>query len=810
MFQNIQEDRENSTKEETKKRKNILTNVISKKYILLYIITFMVSTIGIGQVISPASLAIIVAMGANEIPIVIALVLGLIGNIIGCGGSSIIPYIITMLIFFASFFVAEPKYNEESRNEKTKLGKRIFVASLIVGIVKVLISGFLVYDFLVAITMSMLTFILYKIFVNAISVIINFNEKRAFSLEEIMGASILLTIAVCSIGNFNIFGFSIRNIIAIFIVLVLGWKNGMLVGATSGITIGVTLGIIANNDTVTIAAYAISGLVAGILNRFGKIGVIVGFIVGDIILTYLSNGGIENLIVFKEILIAGIGLLAVPKNIKLDIENIIGDKQFLPIANNRGLNKSKEAAEKLKEVSRAVKEMANTYKEKFENQEDNKEKNKQIFKTELLNNIDSMEDNILYESISDVDSNIVNEIFEELIKKQFIKEKELLDIMAKNNNLVIGFENEQSSINREVEDMTRAINSAYRISKMNFIWNTKLKEEKQNVGKQLNGVSKVISAIAEDMNKEIKENNIYEKEKQAILELLKQKDIIVQEIYIDKHNEDRFNIELYTEKSKKNGITETILNILEKILNEKLKLIERQNIDEKKITKYKLMSEDIFSIEVGQAIAIKDGMTVSGDSLLHTRLKDGKYLVALSDGMGAGPEARKSSQIVIKMLQRLLDSGFNKENSIDLINTNLLNVGEDIYATLDIAIVDLYKGNIEFIKAGCAPTYIKNKKKIQLIKSETLPTGIVKNISKEIIERKIEDGDFILMCSDGVIDSNVEYKNKALWVKYLLEDIQNTNPQKVADLVLNESVDNNFGKVKDDMSILTFKLIKKK
>ena len=136
-----------------------------------------------------------------------------------------------------------------------------------------------------------------------------------------MGASVLLTIAVCCIGNFQIFGFSIRNIIAIFMVLALGWKNGMLVGATSGVSIGVTLGIISGNEPVIIAAYAISGLIAGILNRFGKIGVVLGFILGNILITYLSNGGVENLIVFKEILIAGIGLLALPTNIKLDIED---------------------------------------------------------------------------------------------------------------------------------------------------------------------------------------------------------------------------------------------------------------------------------------------------------------------------------------------------------------------------------------------------------------------------------------------------------------------------------------------------------
>ena len=65
------------------------------------------------------------------------------------------------------------------------------------------------------------------------------------------------------------------------------------------------------------------------------------------------------------------------------------------------------------------------------------------------------------------------------------------------------------------------------------------------------------------------------------------------------------------------------------------------------------------------------------------------------------------------------------------------------------------------------------------------------------------------MCSDGIVDSNVEYKNKALWVKYLLEDMETTNPQKCADIVLNEAVDNNYGKVKDDMSVLTFKIVKK-
>ena len=807
MFQNIQQEKQDNTKEETTKKRSILTNAISKKYIVLYIITLMVSTIGLGQSLSPASLAMVVAVGANEIPIIIVLGLGLIGNIIGCGWGSILPYIITILVFFSSFFIREPKYNEESRNEKIKLGRRIFVASLIVGIVKTIISGFLLYDLFVAIALSMLTFILYKIFVNSITVILEFNEKRAFTLEEIMGASVLLTIAVCCFGNLQIFGFSIRNIIAIFLVLVLGWKNGMLVGATSGISIGVTLGIVAGNESITIAAYAISGLIAGVLNKFGKIGVIIGFIIGDILLTYLSNGGIENLIVFKEILIAGIGLLAVPKNIKLDIENIIGEKQFLPVATNRGLDKSKETIEKLKNMSDAVEQMANSYTDYSEKNTELKEKNKQIFITELLNSTENLEDNMLYDDISNVDGNIVNEIYNELIKKQFIKEKDLIDIFAKNNNYIVGFEEGQKSVKEEVERMTRAINSAYRISKINFVWTAKLKEEKKNVGSQLNEVSKAISTIAKDIENNDTEKEEFAKEKETISLLLKEKEVLVEQIEIEKRD-DIYLIELHIEKTAKRDISNSVLKIIQKVLNENLEVIQKDMLNLEEIIILK--SEEKYTIEVGQAIAIKDGNTVSGDSILHTKLQDGKYLLAISDGMGSGEQARKSSQIVTNMLQKLLKSGFNKESSIDLINTNLLNVGQDVYATLDMAIVDLYKGTIEFIKAGCAPTYIKNNKKVQIIKSATLPTGIVNNISKDVIERKIDDEELVFMCSDGIIDSNVEYKNKALWVKYLIEDMENTNPQKCADIVLNEAIDNNYGKVKDDMSVLTFKISKKK
>ena len=731
----------------------------------------------------------------------------------GHGWTSILSYIITLLIFFASFLVKEPTYNDSTRNEKIKLGKRIFFASLIVNVIKVFIKQFLIYDLLVAITVSMVVYIFYKIFVNALGLITNYNEKMAFSIEEVLASSLLASIALCALQDIQILGFSIRNVLSIFIVLVLGWKNGILVGTTAGATIGVTLGIIANSEPMVVASYAISGMIAGILNRFGKIGVICGFVLGNVVLSYVSNGLISNLIVFKEILIAGVALLAVPRNINLKIENIIGENKFLPISVNRGLNKSKETVSKLNNVSKMVNEMANTYKDvaaTVVDEQDIKEKNKQTFIAELLNNIENMKENILYDSIENVEGKIVDEIFNKLLEKQFIKEKDLIKILAKNNNYVVGFGEDEEKLDRDIEKMTQAINSAYRIGKMNFVWSARLKEEKQNFESQLKGVSKAISNIAKNLDEENYAQELFDDKKEQIALILKQKEILLQEISITKKDGGRFNVELYIEQNDRNDIKDIILNILNKVLEEKMCVIEEKSVKKENCTKYVFMSDDKYILDIGHSIAIKDNMPVSGDSILNTKLKDGKYLIAISDGMGSGPEARKSSQIVTSMLKRLLNSGFERNTSISLINSSLLNVSDEVFATLDIAIIDLYKGTIEFIKNGACPTYIKNSKRTQVIKSRTLPTGVVKEVSADVFDKDIEENDLIVMVSDGILDSNIEYKNKELWVKYLIEDINILNPQKVADIILNESIDNNFGKVKDDMSVIVCKFIKKK
>ena len=804
MFQNIDGNAINLDEEKKDKinKVNIFSNIFNIKNVAIYIVSFLVSLVGLGGNFSIFSISILGACLASSLPVPAlgVVVLSMIGNGIKFGVSGALDYFLTALVLVITLFIFRPRYNENERNEKIKIGKNIFISTIIIQIIQYAMSGFTLYDILSGVTISIIALVFYKIFVNSIVVLQDFREKRAFSIEELMGASLLLAISVGAFGDFNIVGFNLRNILSIFIVMALGWKNGILVGTTSGVTIGVTLGVITGTEPIMIAAYAISGMIAGIFSRLGKIGVIVGFALGNVLLAYVSNGYTVELIHFKEILVASIGLLALPKNFQIDLEEFIGNSKFLPVTPNGALTRSKQVAENLTHVSEVIKDMATSY--------DGQEKeeidaNRQIFVTELLNNLDAYKDNMLYDDLSKPDGEIVKKIFEYLIDKQEIGREAFLQIFADCNSYIVGFDDKDISAYLEdnISQMINIINTSYKVSKIDFIWKKKLEQNKKNMGKQLKEVSKAIKKMANEIEEPTVED--FQKENFEIMELLKQKEIEVDEISIEKNG--RIFVNVYAKEILETAKLEMIEKIASQVLKEKIVLNDEASLG----TRYLFLSDDKFEMAIGNSMATKSKSEVSGDSILNIRLKDGKYLVALSDGMGTGTKARKSSTQALKLLESLLLSGFDKKTSLDLINSSLINQNDDTFATLDIAIVDLYKGNIEFIKSAACPSYIKNNRKVQTIKANSLPTGILEKGNIQTFDYDINSGDILLMCTDGILDANIEYKNKELWLKYLLEDIETNSTQKIADLVLNEAIDNNFGVIKDDMSVLVCKFIKR-
>ena len=231
------------------------------------------------------------------------------------------------------------------------------------------------------------------------------------------------------------------------------------------------------------------GMIAGILNKLGKIGVIVGFCLGNAILTFVANGNTIPIITIREILIASLGLLIIPNNVEIDIEDIIGKTKYLPTTGGQLDGETDDTVFKLNSVSETISEIAKSYNEvadeAIESEYDMEKDASESFKEELLNNIEDFSDNLLYDDMIDNEI-ILDDIYDLLEKKENIELQELLDIFEKNNNYIIGIDDEENSdIKEDINKIVRAINQTYRINKLNIVWKQKEASNKKVLASQL-------------------------------------------------------------------------------------------------------------------------------------------------------------------------------------------------------------------------------------------------------------------------------------------------------------------------------------
>ena len=129
-------------------------------------------------------------------------------------------------------------------------------------------------------------------------------------------------------------------------------------------------------------------------------GVIIGFCAGNAILTYVVNGNTVPIITIREILIASLGLLAIPKEVGIDITEIINNTKCLPTTAGV-IEEKKQTANKLNSVSETILQMARSYDSSAQNTLDEQidDESKKTFKEEVLNSLEDIEDNLLYDDI---------------------------------------------------------------------------------------------------------------------------------------------------------------------------------------------------------------------------------------------------------------------------------------------------------------------------------------------------------------------------------------------------------------------------
>ncbi len=219
-------------------------------------------------------------------------------------------------------------------------------------------------------------------------------------------------------------------------------------------------------------------------------------------------------------------------------------------------------------------------------------------------------------------------------------------------------------------------------------------------------------------------------------------------------------------------------------------------------TVLRLEEEPAYMMLHGAARVTKDTEEISGDNFSFLMLPRGKVLMALCDGMGSGCGAFEESRRAIELTEKMSEAGFPPEMILRMVHSALLMQEEELHPmTMDMALIDQYTGMCDCTKSGSAVTLIKRGDSVEILRSESLPVGYLPEIHPQQSVRKLYDGDFIIMVTDGVVEA-FPGDEKEEELASFCSRMKVSSPKDMANKLLIYALAQQQGEAKDDMTVL--------
>ncbi|MBC8061504.1 MAG: stage II sporulation protein E [Clostridiaceae bacterium] len=615
-----------------------------------------------------------------------------------------------------------------------------------------------------------------------------YKTKHLFSNEELVSMAIGISLIISGTWGISISGISLRSILAIMFILVISYVNGGGVGSAAGIAMGIIIGMTSGNMTVYISIYGLCGLIIGTFKETGKWFSAVSYIVAaNILVAYSQFNGEFNLI--EAVISCGI-FLAIPNKIYNGMELEFNKSIKVENLKDDYVEKIKSILmDRLNDFSSVLLSMSNI----LYNLADND-------KLSLKSKSSSLVENLAERVCSNCDMN--NMCWKREMHYTYSAFLELMENFQANKS-TIPDELERKCIKKSflLKHAEEIINN-YIISEM---WRNRLSEGRELLATQIGNMASSIQEIRSEFNSDIIFNSEIEN---RVKNILVKNGISVEDCTCIDNKRHRIVVKISMKAC--NGNQTCVKEMLPLVNAATLKTMcindEGCRID--MLTKNCLITfEELPKYYVSTFVArqCKDGENYNGDSYFFTKLKDGTHMTIISDGMGSGPQAGQESKAVIDLIESLTEAGFSKITAINTANSIMtLKFSEnEKFSTVDLSSIDLYTGEIEFMKVGAVASFIKSGNKVVSINSKTLPIGILDKVDVEINKKRVKNGDLIIMMSDGISDSKSIGQSE--WLFQYIKDFENSNPKAMAEGLIEKSKELG-GKVKDDMTVLVSKV----
>jgi stage II sporulation protein E len=623
------------------------------------------------------------------------------------------------------------------------------------------------------------------------------NVKRPFSREEIFYLILLLGGLVAGIGELRINIISLKEVLSGLAILLAAFIGGSGMGAAAGAVMGIISGLVYVAAPTLIGTYSFVGLLAGLCRSFGRAGVAVGFLLGNIILSvYVIDYGNFTVLLVETGLAAFLFLVAPPllvENLQslagMPLENVLKQEVLLKEALGERFHKW---ARVFREISRSFEQVSCTVQKDDQGQG--------LQKLLHLTGKKICSDCILYQTC-----------WERELYKTY---QGLLDFLAlKETYGKAGPEDFPDELRRRclrLKELAIAIDCLYETCLANRYWYRRLLENGTVVSEQLRGVADILENLPGEFE-------IYKGDTGPVLRRrLKEMAVQVENLTVDRRPDGA--AEISVTKAPCGGrleCHEKIAPLLTSLVGQPFYLAATGCTwrEGEGNCSFKLFPALNYAVALGLAGIGKGGSFVSGDCYSVFDLRGGRLALALSDGMGVGPQAALESGVTVSLLGSLLECGFSQNMAVKTINSVLvLRSARESFATVDLAVIDLNNGEADFIKIGAPASFLIRGKQVMRVIANSLPAGILEDIEVASEKAELLPGDVLVMVTDGVLDAGRQLEDKEEWLAGVLQGVAGLPVQEMAELILKlgQTKAGGIAKIPDDMTVLAARLIKQK
>ena len=326
-------------------------------------------------------------------------------------------------------------------------------------------------------------------------------------------------------------------------------------------------------------------------------------------------------------------------------------------------------------------------------------------------------------------------------------------------------------------------------------------ENKMLISHNLSEMAHIMNRLADEL---FRCRPLEERYRKLLLHALRAESIYADHFcYLTGKTDDTHAISMTLYTDKKGGRQASqVADMLSVLLNRPLQLSAASPyLVEQEPHSFVFMEEAKFVALTGFCKVTKENEKVSGDHYSILESEKGKMTLILSDGTGSGERASRDSEKVLDLMEKLLEAGYETDAAINMVNVAFFAGGREYsHPTLDICDMDLYNGACSFRKVGGAASFLKRGSAVEQISYGSLPLGIFRNVENAVIDRQLQDGDYVILLTDGVLDAIGEDYEQVM--EESIGELSEVSPGEVAEKILELALCSCGGHIRDDMTVL--------